>query len=274
MKNSIDLSKKKIVLPKSKVIPKKETTTVDEKSIQLPSDFDSLHDIKDFGKTYKQVISFIDNIKEFQNEYLHSMLKTWDEVLLYIPENQLPSYKVYLQDHCLCEWKDLELGTIQKQIQDPLRNERIYHRRHYNIELIGIIGIHDKTFLIDTVNKKIQLCLWYRNRCRDTIQGWLYNHFCNVEYTRGYTFDILPDEDIFRIVVNLSRKSILNPEKYQEVAKEARKFGNYDFPYRLGNNGGFEIYDFCMRTNTFKGYNEKESYHSSWSYRANRTFKY
>ena len=134
-----------------------------------------------------------------------------------------------------------------------------------------IINQRDKIFLIDPVNKKIQLCLWYRHNYRETIQGWLYDNFCNLEYCRDYSFNILPDEDIFRVVVKLGHKAILTPEQVNEYRN--RSWMRDNSLYSIGSQGGYEIYDFCMRTNTFKEYNEKESY-SNWHYHSNRTFKY
>jgi len=269
----INLKKEKsIILPKSKKAIVKKGINVDEKSIQLPSDFDSLLDIRDFGKTYKQVISFINNIKEFQNEYLENMIKSKDEVLQFIPENHLDKYNVYLQDKLLCKWNDLDIKNVQNNIVDQLRQERIYYRRHYAIELVGLISQNDKIFLIDTVNKKIQLCLWYRHSHRETIQGWMYGYFCNLEYLRDcYSFDILPEEDLFRISVKLRRNGLTSASDIDAYRKQVPYFES-DRLYGIGSNGGNEVYDFCMKTNTFKGYNEKESQYS-WS-SSYRTFKY
>lgn len=283
----IDLTKKKdVVIPKSKTksIPKQETA-VDEKAIKVPIDFDSLHNINDFGKTYKQVISFIDNIKKFQNEYLHNMMKSKDELLQFIPENQLSQYHIYLQNHKLCTWDEFAIDIVQKQICDPLRNHRPFYRKQ-GFELQGLIHDNDKIFLIDTVNKKIFLCLWYRHHYRETIQGWLYHLYCNLSYSNGYVFEILPttgdtdengkyftrEEDVFRVRVNLSSNKILTHDQYARIVTEGG--WGFDRFYSSGSSGQ-EVYDFCMKTNTFKQFNEKESQYSSWrGSSSSRTFKY
>jgi hypothetical protein len=233
----------------------------------LPADFESLHDIRDFGRKYKETISFIDKIKTYQHEYLRHMLKTWDEVTLYIPEEQLKdTYKVCLQDNVLCKWDELNLEEIQKAMPDRLSYERKQYKL-MGIDIIGLLHKRDKLFLVDTVNKKIHLCFWYENNAREKIHGWVMNkYYCAIHYS-DYAFEILSDEEIFRIKVSLGTKMMLDQEKYWEWVRHTQNYGYHSY-----GSGGVEIYDFCMRTNTFKEYNEKESYYS-WS-RGSRTFKY
>ena len=240
--------------------------TINNKSIQAPLDFDSLHNIEEFGKTYKQVISFIDNIKKFQEQYLENMMKSKDELLQYIPEKQLSQYHVYLQHHKLCPWDKFAIDLVQKVVVDRFANQRKKYREQ-GIELVGLIHpTRDKIFLIDTVNKRIYLCLWYRHNYRETIHGWLYDHHCTLEYDRNYIFEILPekydrdsngkyfthDEDVFRVRVNLSSNKIIPHDTYAKWVTE----GGYRFDL-LNSYGrsGQEVYDFCMKTNTFKEYN-------------------
>jgi hypothetical protein len=225
--------------------------------IKIPKDFNSLHELKSFGLMYGAAINFIKKVNEYQGSYFASFCKNLDEVLQYIPENKYSTYDVYLLDNQICRLDEFDITQIQfaepcnmiKLVGKNLAVEHLSYRP---------VNTTDKMFLVDTLNKRVQICPWiFRS---STIDKKIYNHYVQITYG-GHHFKIDAANNVFSAVVELRRKNIfLNQSFYFESG------GGYTSGYMK-----YEVHDFCMRTNEYIGYNKKKS---DAYYQDTQTFKY
>jgi hypothetical protein len=225
--------------------------------IKIPKDFNSLHELKSFGLMYGAAINFIKKVDEYQDSYFASFCRNYDEVLQYIPENKHSTYDMYLLDNQICRLDEFDITQIQfaercdmiKPINKILTVERLSYRPVYTT---------DKMFLVDTLNKRVQLCPWILRS--STIDKKIYNHFFRISYS-GYDIKIDAANNVFRVVVKLSTKDIFLNQSYY-------RYNDFTPSYR---HMQYEIHDFCMRTNEYIGYNKEKS---DGYYDYTKTFKY
>lgn len=228
--------------------------------ITIPTDFESLHELKDLGTKYGAAIKFLETINEYRYSYFESFVKTYDQVLQYIPETQYKLYKVFLLDKELCTFNEFDLHVIKLNEPSVIIEQK---NGKYQATQVSyrLVYPNDRVFLIDTINKKVQFCPWIYRRATIRTRQFFNLQYLDVTYDR-FTFKIVPEESIFRVVVPLYKKQLYTQEEYMHCAQHG---------YCPGSQGGYEIHDFCLRTNRYLGFNDQKSYHY---YDHEKTFKY
>lgn len=231
--------------------------------VKIPTDFESLHEVKDLGNLYSNAISFLEKISNYQESYFKSFIKSFDEVSEIIPENQRNKYDVCLVDQPLCKLKDFKIDLIKlNQICDHLRMFRgklITERKNFRP-----IASTEKIFLIDTINKKINVCVWIGYRYA-SIRDYINDLNFNLSYGGDWLYKIDPKTNIFKVIVNLGSKQIFTDEQLRKSRDP------YSFQPGIPNHGGHEVHYFCLRTNQYLGYND---YDSNYYHERKKTFTY
>lgn len=223
--------------------------------IKIPKDFDSLHELKSFGLMYGAAVNFIKKVDEYQGSYFASFCKNLDEVLLYIPENKHKTYNVYLMDTLMCRLDEFDITQIC--FAEPSHHFKLIHKK-LAVEHLSYrpIDTTDKMFLVDTLNKRVQICPWiFRS---SVIDKKIYNHYVQIVYG-SHHFKIDADNNVFSAVVELRKKNIFLNQGYY--------FNDGYTPSYMT----YEVHDFCMRTNEYIGYNKDKS---NAYYQNTQTFKY
>lgn len=72
--------------------------------IKIPKDFNNLNDLTELVNNYEVMCKLQSCLNNYQEQYFNSFLKTYDEVLSYIPEKDYDKYKIVTGDYILCEY--------------------------------------------------------------------------------------------------------------------------------------------------------------------------
>jgi hypothetical protein len=68
--------------------------TLKQEFITIPTDFTSLHDLKELVSNYDLVTRLTSALNNYNRHYLDSYLMTLDEVLEYVPETEYKNYRI------------------------------------------------------------------------------------------------------------------------------------------------------------------------------------
>lgn len=227
--------------------------------VKIPKDFESLHELTDFKNQYSAATNFIKKIDEYRNSYFNSFIKSYDDVLQYIPEKQLKSYHVSLLDKDLYrldkfDIKDLKLNNKSRGVEIVNKVAKIVERDHTKI------SITDKVFLINTIDKKVQFCPWMFTHVNGPYLKAAINGNMFVLSYDDFKLKVVPGESKFRVAVQLYIKGVMQIEEYYKMEARLASFGMDANPfYHSRHNSYYEIHDFCLRTNRYLGYNKDKS---------------
>ena len=226
--------------------------------IKIPKDFNSLHDLKDLVVNYELTEKFINALKNYQKAYLDNFLMNYDDVLTYIPESQQSKYNIYIRSYNDYEFMHKYIGQ-KKPGADKNGNIRLSLP-----DALLNIGVNktDKVFLVDTKNKKINVCFWQSTYTKKA-KKWGYNRIdidninvSDVDFTNNLEFTLDPKNKVLVV------KVFYTFEDTQSVGGvwingRARGYlsGASRVPY---TRYGHDIYHFCTRTNKFLGYKGRE----------------
>lgn len=86
--------KKKVITPVGVTEPTGHLNTSEIGYIKIPTDFHSLHDLKELVNNYDLVSRLTNALNNYNKHYLDSYLMTMDEVLKFIPEVQYKDYRL------------------------------------------------------------------------------------------------------------------------------------------------------------------------------------
>lgn len=241
---------------------------------QLPKDFASLHNLKDLVEYHqttidvqKSLLKYQENLLKYTVEFFNSFRMNVDEVLNFIPESE--NYQVCLQGNSIQDYKKY---TSSDYIP----------KKHSISEALRLASTDQKIFLVDTINKKIEICYWlfekdtkyvsqaqynyyrsrgmeppeipepqskrdFKQRRLDDITTNIFDEYKNSRY-EDHSFQILKDS-ILQIYVPFYRTY----RQYQTL--------NNGFGSRMANVScsGHDIHHICMRTNKYLGFQSKLS---------------
>lgn len=188
--------------------------------IKIPKDFKSLHDLKELIGNYEVVSRLSNALNNYQSMYIESFFMDIDEVLKYIPPKQHSEFKIKIRGHEFSKKINLSLAEILLE-ESPEK---------------------EKVFLIDNINKKIVLCDWKK---KNNTNG-------NLKYTGEINFLLGENKNLKVLVHYAKRMQQAVGGVWINGQSTGYLSGHHYTPYTLY---GFDIYEFCTKTNKFIGYN-------------------
>lgn len=161
-----------------------KTSTADVEYLKLPKDFSSLHNLKDLVKYHQATLDAAKSLEQYKQNYskytdtlFDSFRMNCDEILQQI-EHNLDKYQVCLQGRCV------------QNYAEHINGEKI-SRKYTIFEALRIISKDEKVFLLDTINKKIEICYWLFPD--DYYSNWDSDEYAK-EYSRLRMLGAHPDE--------------------------------------------------------------------------------
>jgi hypothetical protein len=109
-----------------------------EKFIKIPADFKSLQDLKELVSNYDFLSRLTNSLNGYQRHYIISYLMSLDEILEYIPEDHYKDYTVFKRDD---RFEKYGIKNLNKLLNEAVPEE-------------------EKIFLLNTTDKKIDICYW------------------------------------------------------------------------------------------------------------------
>jgi len=268
--------------------------TSEVKFISIPTDFHSLHDLKELIGNYDLVTRLTAALNNYNAHYLDSYLMNMDEVLQYIPESEWPLYTIHVRGSIsnVCKSQDFTLQYLEK-IQKTKKLEYDFERETLK-ELNLCIKMNYTRFKIIPHQKDIDHHNKYWLKEKGPFQpSYFYQfpidqsllRFFNCKYEkRDKTEKIMLIDTINKIVEvcpwAAKKKFETDTFTKQEFTLDKDKnltlkqHYTVDDHYTIGGvwingraNGylsggqsfpytrnGYEMYKFCTRTNKFLGY--------------------
>lgn len=239
---------------------------------KLPKDFASLHNLKDLVKYHKTTLEvqeslnqYKDNLTKYTQEFFNSFVMNQDEVLSFIPESELSQYEVCQQG--------VEIMTYRTY--SP-QNEKYDNFKRSIDECLKLASNNSnvKIFLVDTINKKIEICYWlnenvetisekqfdrkwqegvgyvqskinlrnFKQRTPDDKDCDVFNSYRASEYSTHY---MGVNDDSVLVVKAEFRRS------YSQYECKPNGFGGR---YASVCCHGYDIHHFCLKTNRYLGF--------------------
>lgn len=220
-----------------------------ESFIKIPTDFKSLHDLKDLVNNYDLVSRLSNALNSYQKAHIDSYLMTIDEVLEYIPIKHHEEYKVMVGEKEISSVYisyDKEQKDLASKLNYALSEKRYYNGSKWQYE-ITLVKNHkqERIFMVNTIKKEINIIYWYTDVT-----------FCvKPRYEFGKIQYEIDEERILSVKVNFTFTD------YQQVGGASIMcLTGYSY-YRGGQRvpytrEGYEIYQFDTKTNQYLGYIE------------------
>jgi len=210
----------------------------EQKYIKIPTDFTSLHDLKELLENYELTSKLQNALNDYQEHYITSNMKTLDEVLEYIPKTQYEKYSVKYRG------RKLE-GDYQYDSNNDIIKQKLY-------QLLKFYNIKDsKIFLIDTINKVIDICLWTANNYK--LKSESLRYLGGTKYTGKNTYDVDSKTRILSIKIPYT---FIDSHAVGGVMISTGGGGRYLSGASSNNyeRTGIEEHQFCIKTNKYLGY--------------------
>ena len=228
--------------------------------IKIPSDFMSLHELKELVKHHESLALGNKSLREYQGEYVKSFLMTRDEVMDYIPASKLEKYKV--------KFKGKEIGRYWKRTDGAFPSGYEYPPVYETMLKYSLK--RGKVFIVNSKDKIIEIAGWTYDKPKKLRVGNKYFDFPAVDYISALIFEVDSKNNKLILKVPFSFTG------YQEVGGVSiwtggggsYRSGGTNVPYqRLGEY----IYEFCTKTNKFLGYiRTKEDIPRGWIKKTSR----
>jgi len=268
------------------------TSKADVEYFKLPKDFASLHNLKDLIQYRQTTLEIEKNLKQYEKNlikytetYFTSYTMNIDEVLLYVED--IEQYRVCLHGN------DIALCTKQNW-KHKGGDGKPYTHRYKSIECLqNVIKLYKKyidknhkLFLVDTVNKKVEICYWlipqpepkkitkkeyleksgsffeyegyddskimFNQREADSDEDILDPSYTGSSfYPHGYTYK----------VKSIKGKNILEvtADFYREYSAYESKSNGFGGRMTTRSAHGKDTHHFCMDTNKYLGFQSKLS---------------
>jgi hypothetical protein len=222
-------------------------TKTEEGFLKIPTDFKSLHDLKDLVNNYDLVSRLSNLLNNYQKAHIDSYLMTLDEVLEYIPIRHHDEYKVTIAEYVI-DSVYISHGNVKKDLTSKL-TYALSEKRYYNgskseYEIIPVKEHKkERIFMVNTIKKEISVIYWYTDA---PFYKKPHNRFGKIEYE-------IDAERILSVKVNFSFTA------YQQVGGSSISCltgysyfrGGQSVPY---TREGYELYQFDTKTNQYLGY--------------------
>lgn len=213
------------------------------KDLRIPTDFDAVHDVKEL-LSIVQAGNIIKNyFKKYKDEFVRSFFMTADEVLDYIPKDG-KNWKV-------CEGYDHIFEESYKKCKD------LSSKLHF-------ISSVEKIFLVDTINKKIEVnwCLLEDKYYKDAgiYEGWgrTMKNVDNISFSyvdRGLYGNEYGDKS----EIDEDESTVTMDAKYSEYSRHFIPrnsdwySGRRTHEWEIRNKDIHFTHKFCMNTNKYLG---------------------
>ena len=224
----------------------KKVNKTEEGFIKIPTDFKSLHDLKDLVNNYDLVSRLSNLLNGYQKAHIDSYLMTMDEVLEYLSEKEHKKYKVMIAGSQINEVyvsdkkRQKELAPI---LLLALSKKRDYNYKLNQYELSFSSGYKEEPiFIVNTLKKEINVIYWYSKLS-----------FYNKPHKYGKIEYEINEEKILSVKVHFSFTD------YQQVGGAKIWCGTGHTYFRGGDQvpyqrEGYEVYEFDTKTNQYLGY--------------------
>jgi len=232
--------------------------------IKIPLDFRDLHDLKELVDNYEFVAKLAKALNNYQEHYIDSLFMTLNDLLEYIPEDQHKQYKVYTRKE-IHRQEDYNF-KLNKNVPISLAKTLIEATKDENYDWSDKPKRKKRTktheepiFLVDNINKRIQICFWNHPSKED----------CDITYKKR-EFIVKAKEKI--LIAKIHYETI----GYQTVGGCLINRGCWN-EYHTGGTtheyikNGYELHHFCTRTNQYLGYfGKKEDKDRPWIEKTSR----
>lgn len=144
--------------------------------IKIPKDFKNLHDLGDLVNNYELMSKLQNALNNYQDTYFKSFIKSYDEVLDYIPKSNYNKYKIRFKNKYLFNYKSYwgnkieNDGKIEQNWADisvKLNKKYNYWANRYNEHIsyfkindsnsLNINDIKNGLFIVNDIKKEIIL---------------------------------------------------------------------------------------------------------------------
>lgn len=216
--------------------------------IKIPTDFKSLHDLKDLVNNYDLVSRLSNALNNYQRAHIDSYLMTMDEVLEYIPIKHHDEYKIYVSGRRIDDWvsRPTKPKDLAFKLAFALCNEKNYN---YSLDDFDLI-ITDNTkkepvFIVNTLKKQID-CIYFF--CKLKFYNNSIKKYGKVEYE-------INEEKILSVKVHFSFTDTQQVGGAKIWCGTGHTYfrGGQQVPY---TREGYELYHFDTKTNQYLGYIE------------------
>ena len=218
--------------------------------IKIPKDFNSLHDLKDLVVNYELTEKFINALKDYQSAYLNNFLMDYDELLNYIPESQHNKYKIYIRN------REKQKNYIGEK--KPGVDKNGYLIESLAESLLDIdVSKQSKAYMVNTNKKIINVCFWNCIGEKKEVNKKKKSFFdstitCDIKYNNKFDFTLEPETKIltFKTYYSYTANQAIGGIWINGRSRGYLTRESY-IPYTIN---GYDIYNFCTRTNKYFGY--------------------
>jgi hypothetical protein len=263
-------------------------SSIKQEFIRIPTDFTSLHDLKELVSNYDLVQRLTSALFNYNEHYIQSYFMTMDEVLMYIPEDQQKDYKLkYREDerdlnksyeykahdekYNDCGWRKNEKGkeeyyfggTKTRHVPATEYAKYLPKNKESGDALLPLDVALNKLFKLCrytdkvTMNKDAKIFMVDSINKKVEICPWNlpYNekisyNFARINYTGKNDFDVDKDKNL---IVKL-HYIIHDQQARGGVWINGRSGYLSGEKYVAYTRNGCDHYAFCTRTNKFLGY--------------------
>lgn len=214
--------------------------------IKIPTDFKSLHDLKDLVNNYDLVSRLSNLLNNYQKAHIDSYLMTMDEVLEYIPEKDHESYKIYVSGRRIDDYvsRPSKPKDLAFKLAFALCSEKNYNYSSDDFDFkITDKAKNEAVFIVNTLKKQID-CIYFF--CKLDFHNNSRNEYGKVEYE-------INEEKILSVKVHFSFTD------HQQVGGAQIWCGTGHTYFRGGQQvpytrEGYEVYEFDTKTNQYLGF--------------------
>lgn len=214
--------------------------------IKIPTDFKSLHDLKDLVHNFDLVSRLSNALNDYQRAHIDSYLMTYNQVLEYIPLKDQENYKVFWVDREMRKYLGYNEKTEKYEYATELypRLFKAFEKESYGC---GVAKVEceepeqKRIYMVDTLNKRVDIVYWAENIKLPDIK----RDYGKIDYE-------ITEDKILVVKVNYTFTA------HQTVGGvwingRARGYlsGGTSVPY---TSSGYSIYHFDTKTNQYIGY--------------------
>lgn len=229
-------------------------TKPQESFLKIPTDFKSLHDLKDLVSNYDLVSRLSNLLNNYQKAHIDSYLMTMDQVLEYIPEEDYNNYKVTIGDNTI-DFLYVSQTETRKDLASlllfALCQTWDYNYKLYKYEVtISDEAKEEPIFIVNTLKKEINVFYSYSKLSFHKKNNNYYNYNGKVEYE-------IDEEKILSVKIHFNFISYQQIGGAQIWTGTGRSYfrGGQSLPYK---REGHELYQFDTKTNQYLGYVKTE----------------
>ena len=207
----------------------------ESKFIKIPKDFQSLNDLTELVQNYDFVSRLSNALNGYQRAYIESYLMTMEEVLDYIPKSQYDKYELHYRGSEIYQY-----GLEESFVEKLLRNNNT--------------GL--KMYMVNTKKKSVD------------IQGWVKGYQKVLTRFEQFELDIdgsntpftYKGDHKFIVDIKTSKLKVQIPYIFTDYQAVGGCWINGRAGYLSGHSmepylsNGYDIFNFCTRTNKYLGY--------------------